>query len=508
VELRGTRDCVVEYVLVNESTGAGVRATGRGTTLYECRVNGGAAGYELGGSLTDVRWCVATDTAAGFRTVGPTAGLLVLQSRSSNRGTRHAPRDGVPHAERDEYVQRASFEINAPASDVVLDGNWAESAECAYRVAGSRIMLVNNIAERTNVGILAVAADDLRAFNNSVLRSDKHGIVLGDRARSALVLNNLVQADEHQLTIAGRQPAAAVWSDYNVFSRAQLPLGFQASAGDRQLRGLATWGQTCGLDRNSRLAPLVYFKYQDANGRWRVRYHAISVSNLTPHFNVGPLGANAYPYTGGGTFILDLPENWKPHGDPTRHVWVFDTQPGEGAIAARSHWYMARLDYRQRDGRRRSCELYRLDLPPELIPPGTFCQDPATAKVYVRLPSDAELPCPIGVHRKLAPQKAVGYYVGRLATGPAEKYQGKLVTESLAKSMAQEGIQEIDTVANVLTAMCGSPTLEQGCPILGLVRDADGMQRPSAPLTMCGFNCWNAPGRFDVGASETGFFVP
>jgi hypothetical protein len=169
---------------------------------------------------------------------------------------------------------------------------------------------------------------------------------------------------------------------------------------------------------------------------------------------------------------------------------------------------MARLDYRQRDGRRRACELYRLDCPPEQIPPGTFCQDATTARVYLRLPADAEEACPIGFHRKLPPQKAIGYYVGRLAAGRAEKYQGKLITASLAKSMAQEGIEEIDAVANVLTAMCGSPTLEQGCPILGLVRDADGMQRPSAPLTMCGFNCWNAPGRFDVGASEHGYFVP
>jgi len=169
---------------------------------------------------------------------------------------------------------------------------------------------------------------------------------------------------------------------------------------------------------------------------------------------------------------------------------------------------MARLDYRQRDGGRRTCELHRLDLPPQEIPPGTFCQDSAMARVYVRLPADAEEPCPIGVHRKLPPQKAIGYYVGRLADGTAEEHQGKLITESLAKSMVHGGIREVDTVANVLTAMCGSPTMEQGCPILGLCRDADSMQRPSAPLTMCGFNRWNAPGRFDVGASEHGYFVP
>jgi hypothetical protein len=499
VELRGTRDCVVEYVFVEKSDGAGIRATGRGNTLYECQVNGGTAGYELAGSAADVRWCAASDNPVGLRTIGPTAGLLVLQSRH------------VGHVFNVPSTMKScptGFEIQAPASDVVLDGNWADSADCGYRIVGSRVMLVNNVAEHTRIGIAASEADDLRIFNNSLLRCVADGIVLGERVRSALVLNNLVQADGRQLALAQRHPSSAVWADYNVYSRAQLPLKFQATIADRPVLGLAAWGRTGGLDRNSRLAPLVYPKQRDANGRWRIRQHALSVSNLTPDFNVGPLGANARPYAGGGTFILDLPENWKPFGDPARRVWVFDTQPGEGALAARSHWYMARLDYRQRDGRRKACELYRLDLPPEEIPPGTFCQDPATARVYVRLPSDAEEACPIGVHRKLPPQKAIGDYVGRLADGPAAKYEGKLVTESLAKSMAQEGIQEVDAVANVLTAMCGSPTLEQGCPILGLCRDADGMQRPSAPLTMCGFNCWNAPGRFDVGASEHGYFVP
>jgi hypothetical protein len=169
---------------------------------------------------------------------------------------------------------------------------------------------------------------------------------------------------------------------------------------------------------------------------------------------------------------------------------------------------MAKLDYRRRDGTRAQRELYRVDAVPAAMPPAAFAQDTATGRVYVRLPDDAADPCPIGTHRRLAPAQAIGYYVGRLATGAAEKYAGKLVTPELAAAMAREGIAESDTVGNVLTCFCGTPTLEQGCPILGIARDADSMARPSAPGSMCAFGCWNAPGRFDVGAAEHGYFVP
>ena len=39
----------------------------------------------------------------------------------------------------------------------------------------------------------------------------------------------------------------------------------------------------------------------------------------------------------------------------------------------------------------------------------------------------------------------------------------------------------MDVVANLLSCVCGSPTLEKGCPILGLCRDADSCARPSVP---------------------------
>jgi hypothetical protein len=95
-----------------------------------------------------------------------------------------------------------------------------------------------------------------------------------------------------------------------------------------------------------------------------------------------------------------------------------------------------------------------------------------------------------------------------LASGTAEKYQGKLITEALSAAMIQEGIKEVDVVANVLSCFAGSPTLEFGCPISGLGRDADSMPRPAVPLPMCDLGCWNGPGRFDVGAAEHGYFVP
>lgn len=126
----------------------------------------------------------------------------------------------------------------------------------------------------------------------------------------------------------------------------------------------------------------------------------------------------------------------------------------------------------------------------------------------MRLPSDAAEACPIGKHLSLPPQQAIGYYVGRQVQGKAEKYLGRLVTDTVAKAMSDEGITQIDVVANVLKCLCGTPTLDRGCPILGLCRDADNMPRPSVPGTMCVFGGYNGPGRCDIGAAEHGYFVP
>ena len=487
VELRETRDCVVEYAFVERPAGAGIRVTGRGNTLYECHVAGGMAGYELAGSLTDVRWCVSHDNATGFRAIGPLAGLLLLQNRHHGG----------------ERPSQTGFDLSGPASDLVLDGNWVDSANCGYRLGGRRVLLANNQSERTDTGIHVTDGADVRLFNNSVLRAAQDGLVLGEEVRSALVLNNVLQAERSQLVAP-----PAVWADYNLYSRASLPFQLNAQLGDRSFSNLAAWSAAAGWDRNSRVAPLVYFKQQDRNGRWRVREACISVSNLTPHYNVGPLGANADPYAGGGTYILDLPQNWKPHGDPARRVYVFDVEPEAGALAARAYWYVARVDYRRNDGSRAVQDLYRVYLPPEQLPAGAFHQEASTGRVYVRLPADAQEPCPIGKHLQLRPSQAVGYYVGRAVTGVAEKYRGKLIGESLAQALVQAGIQELDVVANCLSCVCGSPTFERGCPILGLCRDADSCPRPAVPLGLSAFGAHGGPGRFDVGAAEHGYYVP
>ncbi len=411
VELRDTRDCVVEYVFVERSEGAGIRVTGRGNTLYECSVTGGRAGYELAGSLLDVRWCSSSDSRVGFQAVGPVAGLLLLQNRYHG---------GSPNG-------AAGFDFSTPGSDIVLDGNWADSCEMAFAAAGRRVMLVNNNADQVRTGIRLNDASDARIYHNSVFRAAGDALVLGDQVASALVLNNVLQGDEHQLVLDSPAAAGPLWVDYNVYSRASLPFRLNVQRGQRSFGDLADWSSASGWDRNSHLAPLVYLKQQDRNGRWRVRGACISVTSVTPHFNVGPLGANAYPYAGGGTYILDVPQNWQPYGDPARRVYLFDIQPFEGALAARASWHLARIDYRRPDGGRAVQDLYRVDLPPDRMPAGCFCQDPATGRVYVRLPLDAEEPCPIGRHVQLAPAEAIGYYAGREVTGAAEKYRGKLI---------------------------------------------------------------------------------
>ena len=486
-ELRKTRDCVVEYVFVEQADGTGIRATGRGNTLYECSVTGGLGGYDLDGSLTDVRWCAADNCACGFRSIGAVAGIHLLQNRSLGRF--------------------GGFLFRGPSSDVVLDGNWTSDAGCAYDVAGLRLMLVNNIADSPGDGIWVHGMADVRLLNNSVLRCRRFALEIGG-VRSVEALNNVFQAEQRHVVLDGARRPTAVWIDYNIYSRASLPFQFEAQLGRRDFTDLAAWSAATGWDRNSRVAPLVYSKYQDRNGRWRVRELCASVSNFTPHFNVGPLGANAYPYTGGGTYILDVPQNWKPSGEPARRVYILDNSKEDGVLAGRAYWYVARVDYRRRDGGRSRQDLYRVYLPPEQIPAGSFCQDSSTGRVYVRLPVDAADPCPIGAHRKLSPRQTIGYYVGREAQGAAGKYRGKLVTAAVANAMAADGIKETDAVANYFSAVFGTPTLEKGCPILGIYRDADSQSRPEAPLTLSDFGCHSGPGRFDIGAWEHSYYVP
>jgi len=234
------------------------------------------------------------------------------------------------------------------------------------------------------------------------------------------------------------------------------------------------------------------------------------VTNFTPHFNVAVDGANAFPFAGGGTYILDLPENWKPWGDSARRVYHFDVEPYQGAMAARMQWIAAKAEYRRRDGSRGTCRLYRAHVPPEQMPAGSFCQDPTRPGVFVRMPADAAAPCPIGTHQALPPSEAIGYYVGRgnYGKGPAEKYLGRVIDAELAARLEKQGVKELDVVANRLSCMGGSATLEAGGPILGLCKDADGRCRPGNSRQMRPFGTHRGPGRFDVGAWEHGTFVP
>jgi len=493
VELRDTRDCVVEYLFVDQGAAVGLRATGRENTIYECQVTGGTCGFELAGSLTDVRWSASYDNPFGFRAVGPVAGLHLLQNRHHG-------------------CVQCGFDIPGPGSDIVLDGNWVDAIEgsdaCAFRVAGDRVMLVNNIADHAVRGVEVTGGSDVRVFHNSVFRASANGLSLGEDVQGALVLNNVLQAEKEHLVV--RSPAAPgpLWIDYGVYSRSSLPFEFRARGSDALIRSLTDWQQSVGFDGNSRIAPLIYQKRRDPNGRWRVREWAISVSNVTPHFNVGPLGANADPHREGGTYILDVPQNWKPYGEPARGVYFFGVEPIAHALAARAYWYVARVDYRRRDGSREQVDLYRVGLPPDRMPPGSFHQDPRGLGVYVRLPEDAQDACPIGRRVQLPPEEAVGYFISRTAAGAAEPHRGKLVTESMAASLRKKGMDQVEVVTNLLSCALGSPTLEMACPILAICRDADGKPRPSVPGAMATFGSHKGPGRFDAGAWEHGYYVP
>ena len=294
------------------------------------------------------------------------------------------------------------------------------ASRCGFQVGGRRVMLVNNNADQTGTGIRVTDGDGRAASSTTACFAPTHdALVLGDKVASALVLNNVLQGDEHNLVVdspaAGRGRSG--WTTTCTRGRRCR----SSSTATRRPASSTTWRpgpRPRGWDRNSRVAPLVYFKQQDRNGRWRVREACISVTNVTPHFNVGPLGANAYPYAGGGTYILDLPQNWKPHGDPARRVYVFDVQPSKAPWprAPTGTWPASTTGATTAAARSRICTASTS--PPEQMPAGSFCQDVATGRVYVRLPADAQEPCPIGQHLKLSPRR-------RSATTSAARSPGR-----------------------------------------------------------------------------------
>jgi len=309
---------------------------------------------------------------------------------------------------------------------------------------------------------------------------------------------------------AGGNPGR-VWIDYSLYTRASYPFELHGLIKEQAIEGVTAWREATGFDSNSRVAPMMYWKSRDSNGRWRGRCVAVSVGNLTRDFNLGEPGPNALPYKGGGTFIAGLPQNWKPWGDPEKRVYVFEHEPVDGAFAgafaARMWWFAARTDYRTADGRRVIRDLYRAYCPPDQIPPGSFCQDEHTGLIHVRLPSDSADPNPIGEHLKLPPDQAIGYYVIHYQEGPAQQFYSKLIDPATADAMVKAGIEEVEVMANALYCIGGTPMLEKGTPILGLYRDADGMARPVISGAIAGFGCFPGPGSYDVGASECGYWV-
>ena len=93
--------------------------------------------------------------------------------------------------------------------------------------------------------------------------------------------------------------------------------------------------------------------------------------------------------------------------------------------------------------------------------------------------------------------------MGREAAGPAEKYRGKLVTAEMAKTIRAEGIREIDTVANFLSAYSARQ------PWSGPVRSVSAATRTrgrSMPLDMVPFGSHGGPGRYDIGIWEHNYY--
>ena len=127
--------------------------------------DGRIVGYELAGSLTDVRWCAAEKCPVGFRAVGPVAGFYLLQNRHFGQGG------------------AASASISPmPSSDVVLDGNWAEDetlrpmTSAAPHHAGQQ-----HRRPSPTVGIRVDDGADIRLFNNTLLRCARDGLIVGRR---------------------------------------------------------------------------------------------------------------------------------------------------------------------------------------------------------------------------------------------------------------------------------------------------------------------------------------
>jgi len=476
VELQGTRDCVLEYIFVDSPSQTGIAASGRENTLYECRVVGGQTGYMLSGSLTDVRWCASEKCSTGFRSEDKGAGNHYLQNRHIGAGE-----------------DNKGFLLGNDSSDIVLDGNWAGDSFQGFGVGGQRILLVNNNAFKTKHGII-VGGKDIRLLNNSVLEGTGPFLYFSKGIDCVLVLNNIFQGPEMRPSLI-KPSGSQCYLDYNVYS----------GTGIKVLESIQT---ATGFDRNSIVAPMICQRMVDKNGRQHLRAHSLFVSSMTHDFNVGPDSLTGAPYSGGGWFVPDVPDNWKPSGDPANGLYEFSAAPNVGAAAAYCYWYCARVDYRQKDGKRKQMDMVKLDLPPGEIPPGTFCQDTATGKLYFRMPSDAAEPCPIGKHHNVPPAQAIGYYVGRNASGPKEKYFGKLVTAEMAAEMEKDGVKEVDAVANVLTCLIGTPGLEMAAPISGLARDADSMPRPGVPGGFPTLGWYNGPGAFDIGSWECGYYTP
>ncbi len=485
VELRQTRDCVLEYIFVEKPAQTGIAITGRENTLYECSVTGGRAGYAYSGSLCDIKWCASEGSASGFAPPDPgavSAGLYLFENR---------------HLAATKSADTVGFALAPGGSDNVFDGNYASGAATGFGVAGARTLLVNNVATGDDVGV-AVKAADLRLFNNSMLSCKESALKIAG-ANSVLALNNVFQSDK----LCVDAPADRnVVLDYGVYAAAPAAT-FKAD--NKPLSDLAAWSAATGNDRNSTVAPLTYGKFRDPNGRWRIRPDLVQVSNQTGGYNAPFEGHNSAAYKGGGDWVFDVPADWKLQGDATRGLYAFDPSANPGAVAAYAYWYVAKLDYLAKDGKRKEADLVKIDLPPDQLPAGTFCQDPAAGKLFFRLPADAKVACPIGSHRKLSPTDAVGCYVGRnMKDG---KYFNKVVTPELAKAMDAEGLKEVDAVENVLTGMCGTAGIQKGCPIAGFSHDADNGARPTSSASQAALGWYNGPGRFDIGSWQHGCWI-
>ncbi len=260
VELKNTRDCILEYVFVEmdepalrtNNIGTGIRVCGRENTLYECRVRGGGVGYCLAGSLTDVKWCASEDNGSGFLQFGPACGVQLLQNRHSCTKTKSGGGYGFG-----DYK----------CSDIVMDGNWdAYSQGAGIWVAGDRVVVVNNTALNTLAGIMVGTARDILISNNGVLSCSREALGVNSSADSLLALNNVFQSYSlfHTVEISRKSDLQQIYLDYSSYSRAKPPLGFLGRMGtdierkdQRLIAGLTAWTAATGCDRNSIVSPLI-----------------------------------------------------------------------------------------------------------------------------------------------------------------------------------------------------------------------------------------------------------